>query len=780
MKPYLISVLLFFLLVPFSIEAKNQYPLAPYPNVLVEKEGQFTFESKKTMLLDPAFDATVYAVVDQFSKDFARTSGIRLAVKRGSLLKQTSATAITFVKDSQLAPESYILSITPTGVVLKAAQQSGLFYGLQTIKQLLPLAIWGTVRSKDQVWTLPCCEIQDSPRFVYRGAHLDVSRHFFGVETVKTYIDLLAMHKMNTFHWHLTDDQGWRIEIKQYPRLTEVGSVRRKTMIQRDRDRFDTIPQIGFYTQKEVKEIVAYAAARSITVIPEIDMPGHMVAALAAYPELGCTGGPYEVWGQWGVHEDVLCAGKELTYQFAENVLKEVVELFPSKYIHIGGDECPKTRWSKCLQCQTRISELGLKSDSVFKAEHYLQSYFIRRMEQFLNKNNRQIIGWDEILEGGAAPNATIMSWRGTSGGIEAARKRHDVIMTPEAFLYLNYYQTLDTESEPLAFGGYLPVEKIYAYEPMPEVLNAGECKYILGVQANLWTEYIQTDDELFYHLLPRLAAVSEIQWTEPKRKEWSRFLKTTHHITGIYQQMGVAYAKHVFEISPNYKVNALQGAVEVTLQTADDAPIYYTLDGSEPTVADRLYTAPVQITQSSLFKAAIHRKTLRTKTVSQPFLFHKGTAQQVTLCEKPNSTYTFNGASVLADGIRGTISFGTGRWLGFLENPLDVIYQFKNEVSLSSVTIGYLIESSNWIFPPCFIEVFGSDDGITFTSLYRHAMNEMEKGVNEGPQEWVCSFPPTAVKYLKVVARTTDRIPQWHGGAGSRSFLFVDEIVLL
>lgn len=464
----------------------------------------------------------------------------------------TSGTRFVFTMDNSLGKEEYILSVDSKKAVVKASDLNGVLYAIETMKQLLPVEIYTGAQAPDADWTLPCMKIQDKPRFSYRGMHLDVSRHFFGMDEVKKYLDIMAIHKLNVFHWHLTDDQGWRLEIKKYPQLTEIGSVRSKTLVGHGRDSrtYDNIPygEGCWFSQEQVKEIIDYAAARGIEVIPEIDLPGHMLAALATFPELGCTGGPYEVWGRWGIADDVLCVGKESTMEFLENVLSEVADLFPSEYVHIGGDECPKVRWENCPACQAKIKELGYKDDDKHTAEQYLQTYVTSRMEKFLEGKGKKIIGWDEILEGEVAPNATIMSWRGIEGGQEAVKLGHDAIMVPTSYFYFDYYQSKDTENEPFAIGGYVPVEKVYSFEPFTEDMTDEEKAHIIGVQANMWTEYITSDSKLEYMLLPRMSALSEVQWCEPENKDYSRFLKDMKSMAGIYDILGYNYARHIFE----------------------------------------------------------------------------------------------------------------------------------------------------------------------------------------------------------------------------------------
>ena len=521
--------------------------VVPYPNEVSLKAGSYKVAGA-VFHYDGNMDALSVQAVTDFADRLSRVTGKQSLVSEGH-----SRTGINFVVDPALAPEEYSLVVNRKAVIIKASALNGFIYAIQTVKQMLPEEIFSDSLDQDEDWKLKCMVIKDAPRFAYRGMHLDVSRHFWSVDEVKRYLDVMQVHKLNRFHWHLTDDQGWRIEIKKYPRLTEKGAVRKETLVghlQPKDNVFDGTPygEGLFYTQDQIREVVAYAAARGITVIPEIDLPGHMVAALACYPELGCTSGPYEVWPMWGVADDVLCPGNEKTFEFIENVLSEVADLFPSEYIHIGGDECPKVRWEKCPKCQARIKALGLEADERHSAEYFLQSYVTERVEAFLATRGKRIIGWDEILEGKLAPDATVMSWRGISGGLEAARLGHDAIMTPNSYLYFDYYQSENQDAEPLAIGGYLPVSKVYSYEPFEEGMTEEEKSHIIGVQANLWTEYITTESQLEYMLLPRLAALSEVQWCQPQNKNWERFEDCVDDVCDIYDQMGYNYARHLLE----------------------------------------------------------------------------------------------------------------------------------------------------------------------------------------------------------------------------------------
>lgn len=498
-------------------ETKVNYQIVPLPQSIDLQQGNPFVLNSKTVILYPKNNASL--------KSDAAFLAQYLKESTGKTIKTLPASPKTFKNNSILLEydknishnEGYTLEVTAKHITIKGKDGSGVFYGIQTLRKSIPAVV--TTASV----SLPAVKISDYPRFGYRGMMLDCGRHFFPVKFVKRYIDLLALHGMNYFHWHLTEDQGWRIEIKKYPKLTQIGSQRKETVIGHNTGKFDGQPYGGFYTQAEIKDIVAYAAARHITVVPEIDMPGHMLAALASYPYLGCTGGPYEVGTQWGVFDDVLCIGKESTFKFIEDILDEVVPLFPSKYFHIGGDEAPRVRWKTCPLCQKRIQEEGIKSDDKHKAEDRLQSYFMARIEKYLNKKGRSIIGWDEILEGDVAPGATVMSWRGASGGIAAAKLHHNVIMTPNTYVYFDYYQAKDTKNEPQAIGGFLPLDKVYSFEPT-EGLDAEEKGYILGAQANLWTEYIPTPQQAEYMVLPRMAALSEVQWSAPEKKNFQDF----------------------------------------------------------------------------------------------------------------------------------------------------------------------------------------------------------------------------------------------------------------
>ena len=516
-----------------GVETTANYQVIPLPQeVALSQESPFNLNDG-TIIAYPEHNELLKRNAEFLAEYISQSTGHTLQTEALAPGSEAPKGAITLGLDPAIGNrEGYVLTVKADRVTLNGQTENGVFYGIQTLRKSIP------AETKATSILLPAGSIQDEPRFSYRGMHLDVGRHFFPIEFVKKYIDLLALHNMNTFHWHLTEDQGWRIEIKKYPKLTEIGAWRDRTVIGRNTEEYDNTRYGGFYTQEQAKEIVKYAGERYITVIPEVDLPGHMLAALAAYPEMGCTGGPYEVCPRWGVFEDVLCIGNEKSMQFLEDVMAEIIDIFPSKYIHIGGDEAPRTRWKKCPKCQARIRTEKLKADKNHTAEDRLQSYCMTRIEKLLNSKGRQIIGWDEILEGDVAPNATVMSWRGSAGGIKAAQLGHDVIMTPNDYCYFDYYQSEDTRHEPFAIGGFVPLEKVYSLNPTAS-LTEEQAKHILGTQANLWTEYIPTSEQVEYMVLPRMAALAEVQWTQLEKKDYTNFTTRLAGLIGLYGETG-------------------------------------------------------------------------------------------------------------------------------------------------------------------------------------------------------------------------------------------------
>ena len=697
-----------------DIEAS--YQVVPLPQeVSLNAETPFRL-NRNTLIAYPEGNDLLKRNAEFLAEYIGQATGFVLPTQGLAEGKEPAKHSIVLGLSADIAnKEGYVLDVQTDNVFLNGQTPNGVFYGIQTLRKAIPAQTTAT----DIL--LPAGVINDGPRFPYRGLHLDVSRHFFPPEFIKEYIDLLALHNMNTFHWHLTDDQGWRIEIKRYPKLTEIGAMRNRTVIGKNSGKYDNTPYGGFYTQEEAREIVEYARERYIDVIPEVDLPGHMLAALAAYPELGCTGGPYEVCPEWGIFEDVLCIGNDKTFEFLEGVMEEIIDIFPSRYIHIGGDECPRTRWQSCPKCQARIKAEGLKADKNHTAEDRLQSYCMTRIEKFLNAHGRQIIGWDEILDGDVAPNATVMSWRGMEGGIKAAQLGHDVIMVPTSYAYLDYYQTDDLTDEPFGIGGYVPVEKVYSLEPVPAALTTEQAKHILGAQANLWTEYILTPEHAEYMILPRIAALCEVQWTQPEKKDFQDFAKRLVSLMNLYQRDGLNYAKHIFNLKAAFTPDAANKTINVTLGTVDDAPIYYTLDGTEPTTASTLYDGqPVAISQTAGFCAVAIRPEGNSKVVKRDIDFNKATLCPITLTgQQPAANYAYDGAITLVDGMKGSNSYTNGAWLGFIGGDVTAVIDLGAPTEIQHVAINANISMDNWIMGCKGLEVAVSDDNKDFREVF-------------------------------------------------------------
>lgn len=745
------------------------YQVIPLPQEIVTSQNTPFVLDGSVKIIYPEGNEKMQKNALFLSEYLKKATGENFAIETGSEGKNAIVLKLGLESSN---PEAYQLKVSNDGVTITAPTEAGVFYGIQTLRKSVPVAIGATV-------SLPAVEINDYPRFSYRGMMLDISRHFFTIDEVKEYIDMLALHNINRFHWHLSDDQGWRIEIKKYPKLTEVGSKRKGTVIGHNSGEYDGIPYGGFYTQEQAKEVVAYAADRYITVIPEIDMPGHMLAALTAYPELGCTGGPYDVWQQWGVSEDVLCIGNDKTLQFITDVLGEIIEIFPSEYIHVGGDECPKVRWKTCPKCQDRIKKEGLKADAKHTAEDRLQSYAISHAEKFLNEKGRQIIGWDEILEGGLAPNATVMSWRGMEGGTEAAKLKHDVIMAPNTYVYLDYYQTKDIEGEPVAIGGCLPLDRVYSLEPVPASLNEDEKKYIIGAQANLWTEYIPDFRQVQYMVLPRMAALSEVQWTLPEKKNYDNFVNRLPQLTEIYDMEGYNYAKHIFNVRADFKMIQEEGALEVILATVGNADIHYTLDGTEPTAVSPKYNAPFKIKENCTLKAVAVRPSGNSRILSEDLYFCKSTAKPIVANQPISEKYFFNGASTLVDALKGNTNYRTGRWIAFCGNDMDMTIDLLQPTEISSVAISTATGKGDWVFDARGLAVQVSDDGKTFKEVASEEYPAMKESDRDGLYEHKLTFDPLTTRYVRVIAESEQSMPAWHGAAGKPSYMFVDEITV-
>lgn len=756
----------------FSCNPKQEaadYRVVPLPKEITANTGKpFVLDNKvKILYLEGDADMKRNA---EFLADYIKAStGKVLVTEPGNEGTNSIVLSLGLPHEN---PDAYQLKVTEQGVNITAPTAAGVFYGIQTLHKSLPVV-------KETQVVLPQVVVNDEPRFRHRGMMLDVARHFFSLDSIKRYIDLMALHNINRFHWHITDDQGWRIEIKKYPELTQIGSKRSETVIGHNTGKYDGIPYGGFYTQEEAREIVAYARDRFITVIPEIDMPGHMQGALAAFPDMGCTGGPYEVWKMWGVSEDVLCAGNPKTLEFVKNVLSELLGIFPSEYIHVGGDECPKTQWAKCPKCQAKIKSLKLKADKHHSKEEQLQSYFISEVEKFLNAHGRQIIGWDEILEGGLAPNATVMAWRGVNEGVKAVKLQHDVIMVPTSYLYFDYYQAKDKEQEPMAIGGYVPLEKVYSFDPVPANLTPEEAKHIIGTQANLWTEYITSFRHVEYMVLPRMDALAEVQWVEPAQKNYEDFLSRMPKMFDIYDIYGHNYARHLFDINGDFTPNAQEGTLDVTLSTLGKADIHYTLDGSEPSEASPKYTEPLKIKENCTLKAVAIRPSGNSRVLTEKINLNKATLKPITMLQPINKQYGFKGAPTLVDGLQGSFNYKTGRWIAFYGNDMEAMIDLQQPTEISSAEIATCVEKGDWIFDARGFAVEVSEDGKNFTQVAAEEYPVMKRDDRNGIYNHKLTFDPVSPRYVKVIAQSERQIPEWHGGKGNLGFLFVDEIVL-
>ncbi|WP_291528482.1 glycoside hydrolase family 20 protein [Bacteroides sp. UBA939] len=758
-------------------EVVNEYNIVPMPNQMTPQEGRFQL-SDKVLVVTANCTPEVQAIADSLIARVQLTAGISL---QSSSQEHAESPAIRFTTVEGMPKEGYNLSVSPNEIILTASQPNGFFYGVQTMYQLLPPAIYGKEKVKRADWSLPAVQIEDAPRFSYRGLMMDPCRHFVDTDYIYKFIDMLAMHKMNTFHWHLTDDQGWRIEIKKYPKLQEIGSKRKETLIDYY---YVNWPQIfdgkehgGYYTQDQIKDIVAYAASKYITVIPEIEMPGHALGALAAYPELSCRPDrTYEVATTWGIFEEVYCP-KEETFQFLEGVLDEVLELFPSSYIHIGGDECPKTAWKNCAHCQALIKKLGLKDDTTPNSvdgkkhtkEEKLQSYFVTRMEKYLNSKGRSIIGWDEILEGGLAPNATVMSWRGVEGGITAAKAGHDAIMTPSPYAYLDQYQE-EPEVAPTTIGGYNTLKKTYSYNPVPDDAEELIKKHIIGVQGNMWAEYIQSNDHRDYQTYPRAIALAETGWTQNAVKNWDCFRRRMVEDFKRMDILEVKASRNFFDVNINTRV--YDGSLKAVLETFyPDAEIRYTKDGSAPTAKSELYAEPFTWEGSiDLQAAAFKDGKMLGKVNSKKMYANLISGKKYTTVPKCGwmSGDIFSENDVLGadpttlgltNGKRGNIASFTP-WVTFKlnnnnNNELVFSVDMETTATVSKVTFGTLYNPAFRVLPAGGVCIEASLDGKDFKEIGQGTFTREypERGRKMFTDTVECT--PTEARYIKVTLKS-------------------------
>lgn len=758
--------------------AQEIFSLVPYPNSVIRQKGIFVLPETPTLYM-PDDSPESRSLSELLIEDVRRTWNITL--QRAS--KPEGALLLITTKGKDLIDKpGYELNITTQAIQIKASNPEGAFYATRTLLQLLQ-------PNKSGKWECPAVVIQDFPRFSYRGMHLDVGRHFFSVAVIKQYIDWLAYHKLNKFHWHLTEDQGWRIEIKQFPLLTRVGAWRNGTIIGRYPGKGnDNTPHGGFYTQQEIREVVNYARQRFIEVIPEIEMPGHSSAAIAAYPWLSCfpqqpTAIPAQmisnasakaqkegaiklVQETWGVFDDVFCAGNDSTFLFLEKVIDEVSELFPSKYFHIGGDECPKTHWKKCPRCQQRMQSLQLKD------EHELQSYFVKRIEEYLNKKGKILIGWDEILEGGLAPNAVVMSWRGESGGIEAAKARHEVVMTPGNPVYFDHSQSENEDS--VTIGGLNSLEKVYQYDPVPQALAGEFDQYVLGTQANVWTEYMAYPTKIQYMVFPRIAALSEVGWTVPSQKSWAAFEKRLPVFFETYKNWGVQTSQAYFDITATVRPRSDYSGIELSLSTKAPGTVLELFQNNLATP----YKDAIAVQKSGVVRA--QSKESSTGNIKgryeQSFQLNKATGKRISLIIPASKSYSGDGAFTLVNGIKANKGFSrTKDYLGFSGTDAVAVIDLGELIAVNKVGISFLQQFSSWIYPPSAIEVYSSDDGDKYTQV---ATQELyEKNFFENAMKSKELKTNAKCRFIKVVIKNFGPIPSGQPGEGKPAWLFVDEI---
>lgn len=747
------------------VQACSQRPASNYlqipqpAGITIHAGKPFTIDERTTIIY-PTGKNELPESVSTCISEMERHTGITLKKSTG---EKNLKNCILLKHNAALPTEGFRLKVNADSIVIEAKDASAAFYALQWLKQSLLL-------QKKAPFTLSAIEIEDYPEMNYRGAMLDVSRHFFTVEQVKRFIDLLAMHRLNYFHWHLTDDQGWRIEIKKYPELTRVGAWKGTGS-----ERYG-----GFYTQEEIKEVIAYAKGRAITIIPEIDLPGHTTAALAAYPQLGCTGGPYEVsMDRGGVHKDVLCMGKEFSRQFVEDVLAEVAALFPSPYLHIGGDEVPRDRWKACPDCQRIIRRYSLKDTEQESAEDLLQSEFNKQVALYLKSLGKKMIGWDEVLSDNIDPETVIMSWRGLGRGVKAVKQNHPVIFSSNGHFYLNNYQSSNMENEPAATGGLVLMQKLYSTEIVTPEMTDKDVEKILGAEACLWASYVPDNKTLDYKMLPRLAAFAEVTWSGSRRKNYLDFLERLPVMLDLYRENGFRYAPHFFEIEAGYRPDMKNQRLEVTLKTLEGTNVYYTLDGSTPTPKSLKYTVPFYVSTDACLKAIAYTPSgLHSDVLEKDVRINKATFADIKLLTKPSDRYNGNNGTVLVDGVRSTAFHTTGLWVGYNPHPLQAVIDLGSVQTVKQVCLSSLTDMSSYIMGIESVRIALSIDGKEFSEVASRTWPAPEARMEGKHRETLeLNFDEAQARYVKVTANGFEALPPGHSGAGMPPFLFVDEI---
>jgi hexosaminidase len=754
------------LVINYFVSAQTAINIIPQPNELTINSGNFIFSGCTLLKVDPSLNEVVRPLITKLKK----AAGINISVISKAVCKKISVIAIS-IDNTIMNDEGYELKIQPHEISLKAKTAAGIFYGVQTILQLLPEAIEKDSFQKNMLWSVPCLVINDQPRFAYRGIMLDVARHYMPVEFLKKLVDLLAMQKMNRLHLHLTDSQGWRFESKKYPKLNQIGAYIKGTPLNPTYD-YNSRPNDtlygGYYTQEQLKDLVKYAEAKFITIIPEIEMPAHSMSALASYPELACLDSNGNAFSYPQKIQNEYCT-KDETFKFLDDILEEVMNVFPSKYIHIAGDEAGKENWKRCKYDLQRMKEEGLKNVDE------LQSYFIKRIEKFVNSKGRSIIGWDEILQGGLAPNATVMSWTGIDGGIKAAQQHHNVIMTPGDYCYFDHYQS-DAPGEPVAFCCMLTLPTVYSYDPVPAELKDDEKKYIQGAQGNLWTEYVPDPAKAEYMIFPRAAALSEVDWTEPAHKNYEAFTERLIHYLQRLNTYHVNYSKHLFEIKLttsliNNRVTATLGGV------SKDHIIHYTLDGTVPTEQSPVYKNPISIQQSATIIAAVLQNGIVLDQIKKSFNLHKAVGMPVTLQTAPDKAYNKGGNSAWVNGCLGNDEqFSDDEWLGWEGKTFDGTVDFGNAVTTSSLQTRFFQKPNSWVWVAKKVTVQVSDDGKFFKTI---AEKDVPIPAKDGASAFSMTWNTVTARYMRIIAEPLGKIPAGNTGAGDDAWLFIDEMIV-
>jgi hexosaminidase len=750
-----------------KVYTEKDIKIIPKPTQLVINKGVFEFSKSTKFIAVTDFQKEISNVL--ISK-FEKAAGFRPELSTAI----PTSNYVQFKVDETLEKEAYVLDVNSKVITITAKGQAGFIYALESIRQLLPVVIESKNVILKQKWQIPSLLINDKPRFQWRGLMLDLSRHFFDKNYILATIDRLAMHKMNVLHLHLVDDQGWRIEIKKYPKLTEVGAWRVDQENLSWNARLTTNPDEkgtygGFLTQDELKEIVKYAASKNVEIIPEIEMPAHVSSAIAGYPELSCFDQRIGVpsGGLWPI-TDIYCAGKETTFEFLQNVIDEVITIFPSKYIHIGGDEATKTNWEKCPHCQKRMQENGLKNT------HELQSYFVKRMEKYINSKGKKLIGWDEILEGGLAPDATVMSWRGTKGGIEATEQGHDVIMTPESPCYFNFYQGPQNE-EPLAFDAYNPLNKVYEFDPVVPTMTPQQAKHVLGGQANLWAEFLSDPSASEYMIFPRLAALSEVLWSPKESRNWNDFTTRLASLFQRYNYLGINYAKSAYLVTASSTADLVQKQINVSLKNEFPNPDIRYVIGNKPLDQQALkYTNPIPFNETTILKASLFQNDKPVgKTFTDTIVFHKAVGHKVSYLTPYNSNYKGDGPFGMVNTIRGSKNFHDGQWQAWLVNDMEIVIDLEKQESIQQVLVGTLESQGAGINFPTQIKVLVSNDSINYKEVGKVNRTYAANPISE-LKDFKIAFQKQNARFVKIIAVNLRKSPK-----GDSSWLFVDEIVV-